>query len=118
MELSGRAVGRSACLALASLLIAVGTLLVFGTIVSATTANQTGTATCPTTSNDGICISQVSADYTATTITLTMTVGQATDPTTDPNWASSSTDIVWELFTGGASTASYSATESVVSGQF
>ena len=98
-----------------------GVILAGGTSSGATTASQSAptTASCPTTSNGTVCISQISDDYTATTITLTMTVGQATNPTTDTNWNNSSTVIKWALFTDGSSTQSYSATESdPASGQF
>ncbi len=89
--------------------------------VGATTASQSAPTTiapCPTTSNGTVCIAQVSDDYTATTITLTLTVGAATDPTTDPNWANSGSIIKWALYTDGATTSSYSASESVSSDQF
>ncbi len=98
----------------------LGAILAGGTSAGATTASQSAptTAPCPTTSNGTICISQVSADYTATTITLTMTVGQATNPTTDTNWSNSSTVIKWAFFTDGSTTQSYGATEDVAAGQF
>lgn len=98
----------------------LGALLAGGTSAGATTASQSAptTAPCPTTSNGTICISQVSDDYTATAITLTMTVGAATNPTTDPNWSASSTLIKWALFTDGSTTQSYGGTESVVAAQF
>jgi len=48
-----------------------------------------------------------------------MTVGQATNPTTDTNWNNSSTVIKWALFTDGSSTQSYSATENdAAAGEF
>ncbi len=98
----------------------IGAMLAGGTSVGATTASQSAptTSACPTTSNGTICISQVSDDYTATTITLTMTVGNATNPTTDPNWSNSSSVIKWALFTDGSTTQSYGATEDVVAGEF
>ena len=98
----------------------LGDVLGGTTSVGATTASQSAptTAPCPTTSNGTVCIAQVSDDYTATTITLTLTVGAATDPTSDPNWANSGSLIKWALYTDGATTSSYSASESVSSGQF
>ena len=98
----------------------LGAFFAGGTSAGATTASQSAptTAPCPTTANGTICISQVSDGYTATTITLTMTVGKATDPTTDTNWSNSSTVIKWALFSDGSTTQSYGATEGLVAGQF
>ena len=98
----------------------LGAVLGGGTSVGATTASDTATTACPTptSSTPDICISEVSDAYTATTITLTMTVPQATNPTTDPNWANSGSVIKWALYTDGGTTSSYSASESVSSSAF
>ena len=98
----------------------LGAVLAGGTSAGATSASQAAptTAPCPTTSNGTVCIAQASDDYTATTISLTLRVGQATNPTSDPNWSNSGSVIKWALFTDGSATQSYGATEDVTSGQF
>jgi hypothetical protein len=64
--------------------------------------------------NIGHCITAISADYTASTISLGITVGKATDPTTDPNWdpaqnPSGSTGVVWGIFVGNTTTPTWVA---------
>jgi hypothetical protein len=81
----------------------------------ATSASYTNPSSCTATVNNGVCISSITADYTPTTITLTTVVGQATDPTSDPNWNDSgSTSIGWGIYLNGSSTLSYVAAETAV----
>jgi hypothetical protein len=95
----------------------IGTVI-GGGAAGATTASQSATARCPVLSTNGICISQINVDYTTTAVTLTMTVGAATNPTTDTNWSNSDTNVHWDIFTASTTTASYTATASLVAGQF
>jgi hypothetical protein len=77
--------------------------------VGATTATFPAGQTCDATTNSGICISKVTADYTASTITLGVAVGRATDPTTDPNWNTIHTALGWSIYENGATTPSFLA---------
>jgi hypothetical protein len=78
----------------------------------ATTASYTNTVTCSASVQSGICVSTVSADYETSTISLSMTVNKATDPTSDPNWltAGFDTDVSWAIATTDATTPAYIAT--------
>ncbi len=56
----------------------------------------------------------MSVDYSATTITLAVTVGQATDPTTDPNWNpadinNGDTGLGWNIFANGSASPAWEA---------
>ena len=65
-----------------------GPVLLAASMAGATTGTYTDPRPCSASVNQGICISTVTADYGTSSITLTMTVGQATNPNTDPNWVS------------------------------
>jgi hypothetical protein len=94
----------------ASLLIGIAMCLSIVGWAGATTGSyQAATGTCTTTTDGGFCISQVNDTYTSTTITLSVTVGQATDPTTDTNWTTNKSDVEFALYLNGATTASYDA---------
>jgi hypothetical protein len=90
-----------------------------GALLAASPAGATSTSQpfgpCSATVNDGVCISAISADYTSTTISLGMTVGQATNPTTDPNWDPAGfvdgnvTSVVWSIYVNGSTTPAWSA---------
>src|ERR1700735_577981 len=90
-----------------------------GACVAASPAGATSTSEpygpCSATVNDGVCISAISTDYTSSTITLGITVGQATDPTTDPNWdLADSVDgnvsgLLWNIYVNGETTPAWSA---------
>jgi hypothetical protein len=78
------------------------------------TASYTDPRPCSPSVNSGVCISQVSATYRSGTITLAMTVGRATDPTTDSNWttANPSSDVTWTIAVNGESADSFFASGS------
>jgi len=57
-----------------------------------------------------ICISSVTASYTATTVTLSVVVGSATNPITDPKLGQHRDGLIWNIFTTSNSTPSYLAT--------
>ena len=75
----------------------------------ATTGSYSDPRPCSATVNNGVCISQVSAVYGSSTITLSMTVGAATDPTTDPGWQNGFTFDGWNIGVDGALTPTYVA---------
>jgi hypothetical protein len=58
---------------------------------------------CTATYENGVCISGISVDFGASTVTLTTTVGLATDPST-PEWDSSdaASFVEWHIATNGA----------------
>jgi hypothetical protein len=99
----------------------VRTMLLIGTValvvpvlwqispVGATTGSYTDPRPCSAAVNSGVCISQVSAEYGSSTITLSMTVGAGTDPTTDPGWQNSTTFNGWNIGVNGAPTSTYIA---------
>ena len=67
------------------------------------TSTYTNPTPCSSTVQDGVCISQITADYGSTTITLTMTVGLASDPLTSPAWGVGGASFVeWYLPVDGA----------------
>ncbi len=90
-----------------------------GAFLAASPAGATSTSEpfgpCSATVNDGVCISAISTDYTSTTITLGITVGQATNPTTDPNWDPANfvdgnvTGVLWNIYVDGSTTPAWSA---------
>ncbi len=96
-------------------ILSVGVIALFAPLLfrvspaEATTGSYSDPRPCSASVNNGICISQVSADYTSTAITLTATVGQARDPSTDPNWESPATGIGWNIAPDGATLPSYVA---------
>jgi hypothetical protein len=104
---------RSRALQLALTAPVLGVVLAVTTMTpaSATTASYTNPASCSASVQNGVCISGVSADYGTSTVSLGMTVGQATDPDTDPNWLNTdfNTEVVWLIAVGGSTTASYVA---------
>ena len=105
---------RTSSLVLAILATLAGTFALSDP-AGATSATYTSTDPCSASVNNGICVSQVSADYTSTTITLSMTVGVASNPVTDPNWSgNSATFVSWVLPTDGASATDYSSTYAAI----
>ncbi len=104
---------------LAFLNIGAGSALLFASPAGATTATYSDPRPCSPTVQKGVCISQVSADYTTTTISLSMTVGKATDPTSDPNWTNSAvTSDGWGITVDGASSPSYLASADDLTGSY
>ena len=89
-----------------------------GSSASATTGSYSDPRPCSASVQSGICISQVSAQYGATTITLSMTVGKATDPTTDTNWLQGSAEVGWGIWLNSATSPSYISVDLEVVGQF
>ena len=80
--------------------------LLVATPASATTANYTSPTPCSASVQNGVCLSTVTAGYGTSTISLSMTAGIATDPTTDPNWLTSdrNTDVLWAIATSSTAT--------------
>ena len=76
---------------------------------SASTAIYNDPSPCSTSVNDGVCISQVSADYTKSMVTLNMNVGKATDPMVDPTWENADADDSWLINVDGQSNSTYTA---------
>lgn len=96
------------------ILIAIVTIvesILFGTHpAGATDASYVDPRPCSPTVNDGDCISQLEAAYSTGTVTLSMTVGVATSPVTDPAWFSNQPDYVeWLIARSNDPTASYYA---------
>lgn len=80
------------------------------TPADATTSAYTNPSPCSASVQNGVCISNVSAADGTSTVTLGMTVGKATDPTTDPNWLDESLTLVsWSIAIDGATTPTYAA---------
>jgi len=88
--------------------VAVQSLLL-ATPVSASTSTYSDPRLCSATVNEGVCIAAMSAGDDGTTISLTMTVGHATDPESDPNWKSWNSGFNWDLYIDGASQAEFYA---------
>jgi hypothetical protein len=80
-----------------------GPVLLLATPASATTATYNDPRPCSPSTNSGVCIAEVSAGDTASTITLSMVVGHATDPTTDLNWKSQNSNLNWNIYVNGES---------------
>ena len=108
MKLWGSQHSRTPRIALTTLVLGTFGLFI-ATPADATTASYTNPTACSASVQSGVCISMISVDYTATTITLSVTVGQATDPTTDPNWHSDNTSIGWDIYVARATTPAYLA---------
>lgn len=98
-------------------MLAVATLVLGMVVVfmaapaEATTASYNNPTTCSASVQNGVCIASVTADYDNSTVTVDMTVGKATDPTSDPNWLGDgfNTSVLWGLSTGGSATVAYVA---------
>ena len=77
----------------------------------ATTASYQNPTTCSSSVQNGVCISSVTDDYETSTVTLGMTVGKATDPTSDPNWLTSGfdTNVTWGISTTSSTAPAYIA---------
>jgi hypothetical protein len=91
---------------------------VSGALLAASPAGATSgsdpIAGCSSDFDNGACIAAISADYTSTTVTLGITVGAATDPTTDPNWdlantGDNETAVLWGIYIDGSTTPSWIA---------
>ena len=96
----------------------ISLVAVSGAVLAASPAGATSAsdpiAGCSSDVDDGACISAISADYTSTTVTLGITVGAATDPTTDPNWdlantGNNETAVLWEIYVDGSTTPNWIA---------
>jgi LPXTG-motif cell wall-anchored protein len=108
---------RSRALRLVFLIPLLGAWAMFTTTpAGATTASYTNPTACSVSVQNGVCISTISVEYTATAITLSVTVGKATDPMTDPNWQSVNTAVSWGIYAGGASSPTYVAEVSETTG--
>jgi hypothetical protein len=96
---------RASNLAVGALVLATSGLFL-ASPAEATTATYTNPTACSASVQNGVCISTVSVDYETATVTLAMTVGKATDPSTDPNWLTADfpTEVVWGISTGSAAT--------------
>ena len=97
-------------------LLIAGVCVILGPVVltagsaQATTAGYSDPRPCSASVNGRICISQVSVNYSPSQITLSVTVGTATNPNTDPNWTNSpQTGVAWDLFVNGESSVRYEA---------
>ncbi len=86
-------------LVMAFMSVGGGFVLIVANPAGATSATYSDPRPCSAAINSGVCISEVSVDYTATTVTVGMTVGQATDPSSDPNWldTADATFVGWVL---------------------
>lgn len=101
---------RLPAIALITLACGASAALLLVSPAGAGTATFTNPTTCSATVQNGICIATVSDDYESSTVTLNMTVGKATDPTTDPNWLhETTTKISWNIATGSSTTPTYVA---------
>ena len=87
-----------------------GPVLLVAASAGATTGTYNDPRPCSPSTNSGVCIAEVSAAYTGSTITLSMVVGHATDPTTDANWKSQNSELNWNIYVNGESQShSYAA---------
>ncbi len=90
-----------------------GALLAASPAGAASTSEPFGP--CSAAVNDGVCISAINAEYTSTTITLGITVGQATNPITDPNWdpanfvGGNATGVIWNVYVNGGTAPAWTA---------
>ena len=96
-------------LALTGFVLAVGAMSM-SCPAGATTTTFTNPTSCSASVQNGVCIATVSADYGSSSVTFTMTVGKATDPTTDPNWLNETqTKVSWNIATASSTTPTYVA---------
>jgi hypothetical protein len=99
-------------------MIIVAALAIAATVVgvalpaAATSATYFNPQPCSASINGGYCISEVGATYENGSVTLTMTVGRATDPTTDPSWfpgaVPNSALVNWNVSPSDATTPEFS----------
>jgi hypothetical protein len=113
---------RLARIAVGVVAVAAPLQLALAGTAGATSVSYPATEACNSQTNNGICISEVNVGYTPSTVTLSDDVGQATDPTTDPNWFSTYTPSVigWLIYEDGETAYSYEvvAGDSGSPGQF
>lgn len=110
LPLSGRRL--SLGLMTAASIVGGSVLLIVGP-AGATSVTYMDPRPCSASVQNGICISSVSVDYGASSITLSVTVGTAADPNADPNWQHSYlSDVTWFLSPAGGSSPSYEASVS------
>ena len=90
--------------------VIAGPVLLGTSMAGATTGTYTDPRPCSASVNQGICISTVTADFTTSSLILSIVVGKATDPTTDPDWTSSMFSVAgWDIAESGSSTPSLTA---------
>ena len=70
----------------------------------ATTGSYQDPNPCSAAVAGGVCISRINVDYTESTLNLTMDVGKATNPTSDPNWNREKTFAGWVVAVDGNTT--------------
>ena len=84
--------------------------LLFVSSAEAQTASYNDPRPCSSSVDDGICISWLSVQYSIGRISLTMTVGKASHPKTDPNWQGSDlTNVSWNIFVNKSTAPTYQA---------
>jgi hypothetical protein len=93
-------------------LLVAGTSLILGPVVltagsaQATTAGYSDPRSCSSSVNSGVCIASVTALYGSSTIALDARLGFGTDPSTDPNWNSPTTFVLFGVWVNGAPVSS------------
>jgi hypothetical protein len=101
---------RRAVASLGLLSLSIGASLIATSVASATQGTYSDPRLCAPSVNNGVCISEVTASYGVSDLTMTITVGRGSDPNTDPNWEDSPyTGIGWDIFINGASSPTYTA---------
>jgi hypothetical protein len=110
---SGALMVRRGATAIGIFMIGVALLVAFASPAYAVGSTYANPSACSASVNNGVCISEVTASVSGSTLTLTMTVGKATNPNTDSGWKDGPTaSNEWAIFVNGMSTFSYFLTAS------
>ncbi|HEY5024529.1 MAG TPA: hypothetical protein VII76_06105 [Acidimicrobiales bacterium] len=99
----------------------LGSVLCVAPPAGATTATYVDPRPCSPAVNGGACISQVDTSFSTGTVNLSVTVGLATDPTTNPSWFSTvgQAYVEWFIIPSNDPTSIYKAEATDLSpGQF